>query len=166
MQVKQHHTLNRLFAVILLTGGIVGMAVSLMLAFRLMQQSFAALAMAAAFMVLYGGAALIGVGLWQGTLYGRKWAPLLFAFQIPRVMVPGLTYRWFTGAHFGPAIEATRWRLYATAAFGLGAGAEFSVGSPSQVFEVGVNVLAIIAFLWLARSYHSFKRSADRTMAA
>lgn len=148
-----HHYSNttRFFAVILMLGGVVGVICAVFFGIQFFQQhSLLALPMVG-LGALFVWAVFIGYRLWQGTPFGRKWATILFASQIPVLVLPGITFQWFTGAQlrlvflFGD--HANDLIFVGT----FGANGEFYVGNFTTEFMVGINFFAVIALLLLRR---------------
>lgn len=103
--MHQANKTTRFFAAMLVVGGALGIVLVGVAGLQLVRQSFLLAIPMFGLVDLFAWAAFTGVRLWQGTDYGRRWAPILFAAQIPTLVVPGLTYQWFTGAEFGPALS-------------------------------------------------------------
>ena len=148
---------RRFFAAVLLVGGATGVGLTIFLAYRFAQQHWALALLAFALCALFAWSCFVGFRLWQGAPYGRKWAPVLFASQIPVLAVPGLHYQWFTGANFGPVLTFSGGSVNGTLAFNVGANGEFYVGAGGSGFMLGANLFAVLALVCLVRSNNSFK---------
>jgi hypothetical protein len=142
----------RFFAAMLIGGGIVGTTVVLIMGIRLIPQNLLSILPMAALAALFAWSALTGVRLWQGTPYGRKWAPILYASQIPILSVPGLRYQWFTGAKFGPLLRFSDGATDASITANIGANGQFYFGSAAPEIVLGINLFALVALVLLVRA--------------
>jgi len=139
-------------------GSIVGMAVTGLQVSQVVSVAVALLF--ALVIVLFVFALVTAVRLWQGTAFGRKWAPILFASQIPVLSLPGLRYEWYTGAPFkfiiapGPGLFA---KFYFTFPNRVGAGFAFNIGAGITQYIIGVNLVAVLALVLLLRAYRAFR---------
>ena len=153
----QYTRTTRFFAAMLIGGGIAGIAIAAIVGIKIIQQNGLLIIPMAALAVLFAWAIYIGVRLWQGTPYGRKWAPILFASQIPVLSLPGFKFQWFTGAELGAALQfggsSTRLGFSAN----LGANGQFFFGTGVTESVVGVNLFAVVALVLLVRSNVSSK---------
>jgi hypothetical protein len=163
--VIQHNRTTRFFAAMLIGGGAIGMAIVAIIGFQLVQQSWLLIVPMAGLAAVFAWAAFTGVRLWQGTPYGRKWAPILFASQIPVLAIPGLKYQWFTGANFGPAIQFGSGSTEAGFSANIGANGDFLFGPGVTECVFGINLFAIIALVLLVRSNNAFKPTPPRGTA-
>jgi hypothetical protein len=150
--VFQPRKCTRFFAVMLIAGGIIGVATTAALGLQPVGQSFTRAVPMLALMALFGWATYTGVSLWQGTAYGAKWAPIIFASQIPILIVPGATYQWFTGANFGPLLRLAGGSTRIAFSLNLGASGRFFVGTSALEIAIGINLFALVALLLLVRS--------------
>ena len=154
--MRHYNRTTRFFAAMLGGGGFVGMALVVFMCVKLIQQSVLVAMLIAALGALFAWAGLTGVRLWQGTRYGRKWAVILFASQMPVLAIPGFKYQWFTGAPFGPVLSFGGSTTNVGATINLGANAEFFVGSGMAEWAIGLNLFAAIAVVLLMRANRSF----------
>ena len=130
---------------------------TIFMAYQFAKHHWALVLLALTLCAVFAWSCFTGVRLWQGTSYGRKWAPLLFASQIPVLAVPGLHYEWFTGAHFGPVLTLAGDSVNGTLAFNVGANGQFYVGTGGSGLMFGANLFAVLALICLVRSNNSFK---------
>lgn len=148
---------TRFFAATLVLGGAFGIAVGTWLAIQALSQSWLYIFMVVPFVGLFVWSGYTGIRLWRGESYGHKWAPILFASQIPIVATPGPTVHWFTGAQFGPALKFAGNAFEATLSANVGANGQFFWASGSSQTILGINLFAAVALLCLVRSNNSFK---------
>jgi hypothetical protein len=160
--------INRLFAVVLLLGGAFGIVLSAAMALRFIHVHWAFTLFFLVIAAAYAWNAFIGFRLWRGTPYGLKWAPIIFALQIPIADTPWFRYEWFTGAYVGLLLRifsnAASSSFGSTFAFEVGANYQFNFHIGNTVnndngIVIGANVFAIIAFVMLLRSNYSFNRT-------
>lgn len=147
----------RFFAAMLVLGGAFGIALGVWLAIQALSQSWLYILVVAPFIGLFVWSLYTGIRLWRGDDYGRKWAPILFASQIPIVATPGPTVHWYTGAQFGPALTFAGEAFEATLSANVGANGQFFWASGSDQTTLGLNLFAAIAFFCLVRSNNSLK---------
>ena len=115
----------------------------------------AAVAALMAFAYLF--AAHAGWRLWQGNSFGRKWAPWLFAAQVPLLSLPGFEYGWYAGINAGLKFfwSAGTHSYTILASAGAGGGALWT--SQFDGYAIGFNAFAACAALALLRPIKSFK---------
>lgn len=101
---------------------------------------------------LFAWAAFAGVRLWQGAAYGLRWAPLLFACQVPVVALPWVKYQWFTGANIAVVIDVASPSTPLRMAFEVGANGQFFLRLGSGDIAIGANLFALAAVLLLLRA--------------
>lgn len=139
----------RFFAVCLMVGGVIGVVISVLMILQLLQQNILLIAFFLFFVFLFAWVAFVGFRLWQGTVYGYKWAPIVFASQIPVISSTGFQYAWFTGIKFDLVMQfapVSKFNFLAN----LGANIElYFGGSNTDISAFGINVFALIAFLML-----------------
>ncbi|KGM56944.1 hypothetical protein N799_01980 [Lysobacter arseniciresistens ZS79] len=141
----------------LMLGGALGIAIGIWLAAQALSQSWLYIFMVVPFIGLFVWSLYTGIRLWRGDSYGRKWAPILFASQIPIIATPGATVHWFTGAQFGPALKLAGQAVEATLSANVGANGQFFLASGGDQTILGINLFAAIALFCLVRSNKSFK---------
>lgn len=150
--------ISRVLALLLVVGGVVGMGAGLMFAWYKLPENALYLLLAVPFVLLFGSAILTGIRLWQDTAWGRKWAIILFASQVPVLSFPGLVFLWYTGLQVAPVVQVT-----ATFEFGmlleLGASGQFFVGGAENPVVLGVNVFALAALVFLVH-FNNLKQAA------
>lgn len=153
----QYNKTTRFYAAMLVIGGVLGIAIAAIMGIQLVNQSWPLIFPMAGLAALFAWTAFTGMRLWKGTPYGHKWATILFASQIPVLALPGFKYKWFTGAHFGPALQFGNGSSKITFGANVGANSQFFVGTGVSEFAIGVNLFAVIALILLVRSNNSFK---------
>lgn len=148
--MKQYNMTTRFFAAMLMLGGVVGFISTCIIGIPIIQQhSFLGLPMVG-LAALFVWSVFIGYRLWQGTPFGRKWATILFASQIPVLALPSIAFHWFTGLQLRLVMIDRAGDV--TANVTLGAGGAFYVGTGVTEFMIGINVFAVIALLLLRRA--------------
>ncbi len=147
-----HQKTTRILAALLVLGGVVGVALTLFMGVQLLSEAGPLSALIVVLALPFGWALAIGIELWRGTSYGRKWAPVIFATQIPIVLLPSFHYEWFTGFVFGLVLLVGPGDTTLHFAANLGANIQILIGSESSVTGVGFNLVALIAVLLLVRS--------------
>lgn len=132
--------LTRFFATMLVIGGVFGFCVFAL--FTLYgHMSLLGTPLLAAF--AFGG--LTGWRLWQGRSNAWRRSAMLYAFQIPVMALPGLVYDFY----LGPAINFQWGDVDAHWAFAFGANAHILIGAVDGGSRFGINLFALIAFLYL-----------------
>lgn len=145
-------TVARIFALILLLGGVVGLLFLLLALPGIASQGIGSAVFSLVFALPYALAAWVGLELFRNTDRGWRLAPLCYALQIPVVITPPLVYLWFTGVTI--AVHAGRdptGDLIMNAAPGIGANLQVAIGGGGSAFSVGVNLFALIAVIVLVR---------------
>ena len=143
----------KLIAAMLAIGGAFGAILSLMSIGHALTQSWPATLMTASYIALFCWAVYTGIRLGRGDLYGRKFAAILFASQIPIIETPGLTFQWFTGLWVGLLLKWGQDGGYGGSLSGsAGAKAQFIWGSGGDQIIVGVNLFAAFALYRLLRA--------------
>ena len=87
----------------------------------------------------------VGIELWKEMATGYRWATILYAAQIFKITLPGLSYEFFTGARF-------QWMLTqgeTPSSFEVGSAAEIYLSPQISHKEVGVNIVALAVVLYL-----------------
>jgi uncharacterized membrane protein YiaA len=134
----------RVLAVLLIAGGIVGIGLSLWITYVGLQNP-GYLILALVFGALFVFTTWQGIGLWKDRPEGYRWARILFAAQVPAFSLGGLTYGFYTLLGFnlqiGSAVPAID--------FNLGSAANAMYTPDAGPAFVGVNLVALAAFLYL-----------------
>ncbi len=136
----------RIFALLLIIGGLIGIGSSAVLAYR-----FAPLHLpiaGAAFIAVFAWSSVVGLRLWRGDPRGTKWAIALYALQIPALEIHGFKYDYFTGA----AILMLHNPGGSPVALDFGADMALMFNGDSGGFVLGVNIIAIAACAVIATS--------------
>jgi hypothetical protein len=137
----------RVFASLLIVGGLIGTGSSAVLAYRLAPLSLIAVD-AAAFIAVFAWSSVVGLRLWQGDPRGTRWAIALYALQIPALEIHGFKYNYFTGV----AILMLHNPGGSPVALDFGADMALMFEGDSGDFVLGVNVIAIAACALIATS--------------
>ncbi|WP_458788827.1 hypothetical protein [Dyella jiangningensis] len=138
------HRLVRALCIGLGLGAAVGIVVCLMLA---AQPSILARLFAGMAAVLYAGIGWAAYGLWRGHRLGLHWTRLLLLLQVPVVQTPWLVYNLFAAAALDVYVGTTS-GVWAN----VGASFHWFFGpSGRSGYLVGVNVVALVAFVLLGR---------------
>ena len=151
----------RLLAVLLLAGGVIGLGLSIWMAvLGLERPVFVVLAVVVA--AVFAFTAWAGMKLWRGSPEGYKWAKVLFAAQVPVVSLGGVSYGFYTLLGFnlqlGSAVDAFR--------LNMGSAMNLMYSPAEQPAFVGINVVALAAFLYLLlRTRAARGRTAGMTAA-
>jgi hypothetical protein len=137
----------RVFASLLIVGGLIGMGSSAILVYRFATLSLIAVN-AAAFIALFAWSSVIGLRLWRGDPRGTRWAIALYALQIPAFEIHGFKYNYFTGV----AILILHNPNGSPVALDLGADMALLFDGGSRGLVLGVNLIAITACAVIATS--------------
>lgn len=147
----------RLIALLLMVGGAAGVVLFVMLVIQMApkQPLMGLFSLPGACVFVWS--ALTGFDLWRGKPAGYRWARILFAAQIPIILIPGFQYWFYTGVSgymmFSEGRDSnTSW------SFNLGSSVSMLVGGQSSGRSVGINLLAVVIFLFLLMS-ESAKRA-------
>lgn len=138
----------RFLAVLLAVGGVAGIGVSAWMGYTFVQTHWIYILFAGALAALFVWSVNAGVRLWRGEPKGWKWATILFALQVPILTVPGLSYEFFTGL----AVKIVGGGPELNFAFNFGANANFYLSTETTGLLYGVNVVAILALIYLLRN--------------
>lgn len=156
---------SRFFAGVLVVGGLFGIGIMFTLGASLLEQGWLNVLLLCLFVLLFGWAVWVGIALWQGSVYGRKWSCVVYALQIPMITLPGLVLQWYTGAYLGPV-----WRFATETTFifsmEVGATAQFFIGSRVSEPELGINLFAVAALIMLMPKAAAVERSQRMTDSA
>ena len=145
METKAQDRGAKFLALLLAVGGVLGVAITVYMAYTFLQQHWVYIVLVAAFAALFVWTALTGVRLWRNEARGWKWAKILFAAQIPVLTVPGLSYEYYAGI----AIKIIGGEVDSYFNVGLGANANFYLGTSITGLVYGVNIFALLALLYL-----------------
>jgi hypothetical protein len=136
---------DRLLALMLMLGGVVGIGLSVFMGVKYLQVHWLYSILVAAFLLLFAWSALAGFRLWRGERRGWKWATILFAMQIPILTVPGLSYEYYTGMSF----KVAGGHVDKPVTFALGSNANFYLDTRITDLVYGVNLFALAATCYL-----------------
>jgi hypothetical protein len=137
----------RVFASLLMVGGLLGIGSSAGLAYRLAPLSPIAID-DDAFIAVFAWSSVVGLRLWQGDPRGTRWAIALYALQIPALEIHGFKYNYFTGV----AILMLYNPRGTPVALDFGADIALMFEGDSGGFALGMNVIAIAACALIATS--------------
>ena len=139
----------RIIAVFLVAGGLLGILSLVMMHFHLAQQHQSLPVISSVvFVALFAWGILTGIALWRATPRGFKWAKILFALQVPVFHVARLTYEFSTGFSFRVMIGNTSRYIGGD----IGSSLSFAVSPQSLGFMFGINIVAVIALVYLIRA--------------
>jgi len=138
----------RVFASLLIVGGLVGVGSSAVLAYRFAPRRWLIAVDSAAFIAIFAWSSAVGLRLWRGDQRGTKWAMALYALQIPALDIHGFKYDYFTGA----AILIVHKPDGSPVALDFGADMALMFNGDSGGFVLGVNIIAIAACAVIATS--------------
>ncbi|MGP1667656.1 MAG: hypothetical protein ACTS5I_17505 [Rhodanobacter sp.] len=155
--MNQFNKTTRFFGAMLVGGGVVGVAMVMILSLKLFPQGLLLLVPLAGLTALFAWAAFTGIRLWQGTPYGRRWAPVLFASQIPVFSLQGIRYQWFTGAELSSTVQLGTDGLPLGLSANMGANGQFFFGNEAVELFIGLNLFAVVALVLLLRANNAFK---------
>jgi len=139
----------RIIAVFLVAGGLLGILSLVMMHYHLAQQHQSLPVISSVISVaLFAWGILTGVALWRATPRGFKWAKILLALQVPVFHLARLTYEFSTGFSLRVMIGNTNRNIGGD----IGSSLNFDVSPQSLGFMFGINVVAVIALLYLIRA--------------
>jgi hypothetical protein len=139
----------RIIAVLLVLGGLLGILSLVMMHVHLTQQHQILPVISSVISVaLFAWGIVTGVALWQSTPRGFKWAKILFALQVPVFHVARLTYEFSTCISFRVMIGSTNRHIGGD----IGSSLNFDVSPQSLGFMFGINIVAVLALLYLIRA--------------
>jgi hypothetical protein len=142
----------RVIAFFLIAGGVLGILSPVMTGFRFAQPQGSPRVISALISVaLFAWSIVTGAALWRATPRGFKWAKILFALQIPVFSVARLTYEFST--FFSSRLMVGETSHYVGG--NIGSSSNIYVFPQSSGFMFGINVIAVIALLYLIRGSRS-----------
>lgn len=145
MEKKAKEIGPKFLAFLLTVGGVLGVGISVYLAYTFVQQHWIYIVLAAAFGALFVWTTLTGIHLWQNKPRGWKWGKIVFAAQIPVLTVPGFSYEYYSGI----AIKVLGGQADSHFKMEVGANANFYLDTRITDLMYGVNVFALLAFVYL-----------------
>lgn len=140
---------QKLFAAMLVVGGVAGAMIGAWIGLALVARSPLFVLPSLALVALLCWTTWVGVLLWRGSEAGLRWGRRLYASQIPIISVPGLHFEWYTGLQLGPQLIVDGAETGPSLAFNLGANAQFYLLSAPDAWILGVNLVAVLALLLL-----------------
>jgi len=138
-------------SLLLMLGGVLGVGIAIVIDARYLMSPGAkffspSVAIAGVFILLFGWAVWTGIDLWRGRSHALTWARILFAIQIPTIIVPGFSYEFHVG-FIARLMVSSAVRI--NFGFNLGSSFNFYVASSIQQFAVGINVFAVAVLIYL-----------------
>ena len=136
-------------AVFLIAGGLLGILESVLKGVHFSQQNqtirlISSILSAA----LFAWGIPVGIGLWQGTLAGFKWAKLLFALQVPVFSLVHVSYELSTFLSFRVMLGDTNHYLGGN----IGSSSNIYLSADPTGVIFGVNIVAVLALLYLMKA--------------
>ncbi|MDQ6733538.1 MAG: hypothetical protein M3Z35_05385, partial [Nitrospirota bacterium] len=146
----------RIIAFVLVAGGALGIlnSVSTGLHTAHQQQSLRVIS-AIISAALFAWGILTGIALWRATPHGFKWAKILFALQVPVFSAGRLVYEFSTLLSLRVMIGNTSRYVGGD----IGSSSTIYLSSQSLGFLFGLNIVAVLALVYLIRSSRSTSRS-------
>jgi len=143
----------RIVALLLILGGALGVGLTIWLDVNLLMSSqirifSLATAIAGVFILIFGWCVWTGVDLWRGRRQALKFAMILFAMQIPVILLPGFSYHLHTGLMVLIAIVAGG---QVSADFQFGSSFNFFISPEVHGLTIGVNLVALFMLIYLIR---------------
>jgi hypothetical protein len=142
----------RVIAVFLVLGGLLGILSLIMMHLHLahLHQSLPVISSVVS-VALFAWGIVTGIALWRATPRGFKWAKILLALQVPVFHVARLTYEFSTGFSFRVMIGNTNRYMGGD----IGSSLNLDLSPQSLGFMLGINIVAIIALVYLIRASRS-----------
>lgn len=158
--MRQHAELNRkLVSLLLIVGGIGGVAIALWSELKFLQMHAAAnlaAALMGAFAVVFGVCTWTGVELWRNRPAAYRWAQILLLAQIPNISFAGFAYYFYTGFTLYLSLN-TMPSVLVGFQFELGSAIKILISSETEGFVFGINLVAIAALYLLGKSRTSIE---------
>jgi len=145
MEKKTQDRGVKFLAFLLVVGGVLGVGISVYMAYTFVQQHWIYLVLVATFVALFVWTALTGIRLWRNDPRGWKWGKILFAAQIPVLTVPGFSYEYYSGI----AIKVLGGQVDSHFNMALGANANFYLDTRITGLVYGINLFATLALIYL-----------------
>jgi hypothetical protein len=140
-------------SLLLMIGGVVGICITFWLETNFVTNGQIGLfspttGIFGSFIVLFGWAAWTGRELWQRKKQALTMAKVLFALQIPLFQIPGFAYEFHVGLTVPIRIASGG---HIGSGFNLGSSFSFYISSQVRGFAIGVNLAALLVFIYLMR---------------
>lgn len=143
---------TKIIAFSLVAGGLLGIVGSILLGSQFAQQHQSLRAISAIISAaLFAWGILTGVALWRATPRGFKWAKLLLALQVPVFSIVHVSYEFSTFFSFRVMIGNTTRHIGGD----IGSSSNLYFSAQSLGFMFGINIVAVIALLYLIRASRS-----------
>jgi hypothetical protein len=139
-------------AIVLMLGGVYALVFGGLRTLLTIDIKLGQLVAAAFIATFYCAAVFAGIQLWRNTEAGRIWSLVLFVIQIPVLSGFGVIYRACVGA--GAFLTLRTWPgdLYLNIELHFGSDAWLFFGANTTSNVIGINLLALLAVIVLARS--------------
>lgn len=142
----------RILAFLLIAGGIVG---ALLTGVQVLNQLPLLSGFTVVAIIVFIWSTLKGFDLWRGRPTGYKWAKILFGSQVPFVSIPYFEYEFLLGLGFRIIYGRATYigvdtDLYI--GFAYGGTMNFLISPEIQSTALGINVIALIGFVYLIRN--------------
>lgn len=158
---RLYNLTTRFFAAVMIVGGILGLAMTLLTSWATLARSWFTGAMTVIVAALFVWATAVGIGLWRGTPFGRRWAPVVFASQVPILALPIVHYHWFTGLTIGPVLAFGGGDTILNFLVRFGASARVQWLAGGDRVGVGLNLFALMAAAATFYTARSLARAHD-----
>jgi hypothetical protein len=143
---------SRALAVLLVSGGLLGISTGVILGLQLLAVSLLMILPVSMLLAVNLWAVVAGIALWRGTArgwkWGWKWGSICYAMQIPILAIHGASYEFFTGL----ALKLMGGEVDKHLSLQFGATFDFFSDITSTSLFYGINLLAVMALIYLHRS--------------
>jgi hypothetical protein len=139
---------SRALAVLLVSGGLLGISTGVILGLQLLAVSLLMILPVSMLLAVNLWAVVAGIALWRGTARGWKWGSICYAMQIPILAIHGASYEFFTGL----ALKLMGGEVDKHLSLQFGATFDFFSDITSTSLFYGINLLAVMALIYLRRS--------------
>jgi hypothetical protein len=140
---------QRVIAVFLLAGGLLGLIGSLLAVYHSVRQHQLLTEISCILSTgLVAWCIPAGAALWRLTPNGFKWAKFLFAVQVPVFSIARISYEFFTFFSFRVMIGNTTHHIGGN----IGSSGDLNLLPQPAGFLFGINIIAVLVFLYLIRA--------------
>lgn len=139
------NVVDRVLALLLMAGGLLGVGLSAVMSARFLRMHWVYGVLFAALLLLFAWTALAGFRLWRGEPRGWKSATILFAMQVPILTVPGLSYEYYTGL----ALRLVGGHVDKALTLSLGSNGNFYLDTRIHDWVYGINLFGLVATVYL-----------------
>lgn len=155
MTAHSAQILTRLISLMMLVGGLLGVGLCQWMVVTSLSQwgprQILAAAFFAAFVGLFGLNAWAGWGLWKGQPWAYEWAKFLLVAQIPKIMVPGFAYHFYSTLVFF-LVYSRQVESKVGLDFEIGSSIAFWVSPQTENIALGVNLVALLSLILLIKA--------------